>query len=148
MTTPPIRMAATHILQLVCPLLSYLFLNVLLKTRPLTRFSSGVELFLGIDCCKARLSANMPSPPSAALSRGLSSSSAARAAPAPPLSSRSRSASQTRTDKKALIDALAEELKRAKAQAEEEARQMIEMEEQVSRHRRGQVISCDELFRL
>ncbi|KAG0660259.1 hypothetical protein C6P46_004713 [Rhodotorula mucilaginosa] len=78
----------------------------------------------------------MSSPPSAALRRGLSSSSAARAAPLPPSSSRPRSASQTRTDKKALIDALAEELKRAKAQAEEEARQMIEMEEQVeAKHR-------------
>ena len=86
----------------------------------------------------------MPSPPSAALSRGLSSSSAARAAPPPPSSSRSRSASQTRTDKKALIDALAEELKRAKAQAEAEARQMIEMEEQVSRRLRKLAVQPDE----
>ncbi|GAA5982920.1 hypothetical protein JCM10908_006832 [Rhodotorula pacifica] len=50
--------------------------------------------------------------------------------------SRTRSASQTRTDKKALLDALAEELKRARAHAEERAREMIAMEEQVeAKHR-------------
>lgn len=60
------------------------------------------------------------------------SSSPAPATPA--AAARPRAASRTRTDKKALLDALADELKRARAQAEDEARRMIEVEEQVRPH--------------